>query len=853
VSNLTETAIRQFSYLPVSVVLDQLTAALKKGHAVLSAPTGSGKTTLAPLALLCSHQSHNQKIIVLEPRRIAARAAAMRMSQMLHEEVGNTVGYRTRFDSRISTSTRIEVVTEGILIRKLQQDPELADTNLIIFDEFHERSLQADLGLALSLDLCELRDDLRLLVMSATLATEGICKLLSNAPLITATGKSYPVEISYLPPQRPDSPIPRQMCHGIVHAWHQTSGDILAFFPGAGEILNCSQMLLQEQLNDTIILPLYGNLSYQEQDRVFSAAHAGQRRIILATPIAETSLTIEGISCVVDSGYFRKPIHDHASGLSRLTLSRISCASAEQRTGRAGRLGPGKCYRLWSKEVEYSMLPHTPPEISNADLSSLVLELALWGVTDPEQLRWLDTPRASSWENATSLLQQLGLLDKQNHITHAGRQVAALPLHPRLGVILLHGNQRGFSTTACLLAAILAERDIFKRTEQSTDIEERVRVLADLRSSSAANVPAHVDRQLCRKLLEQAAQWQRILAVSKEKHQKPEKKIHLKELGNLLAYGYPDRIAMLRAGTSYRYQLANGRGAELPPADILSGTPLMVVPQVDARQGNGRIFMAAPISESELQTHHPQLVHERENIFWDEANRRVQAVAELVLGELTLRSKPLKNPNNEKVCAVFMLGIQRSGIEHLPWNRDARELQTRICSLAFWQPGKWPDLSDNTLLEDLDWLQPYCQQMTSLDRLKSLDLKTILLSRLSWEQQVQLEKLAPSHIQVPSGSRIRLSYTPGESPVLAVRLQELFGLTDTPTVCNGSVTILLHLLSPARRPMQVTRDLKSFWRNTYPEVRKELAGRYPKHYWPENPLEAEATSKTKKRMLPKSR
>jgi ATP-dependent helicase HrpB len=797
--------------------------------------------------MLRSCQPISRKIIVLEPRRIAARAAAIRMSQMLREEVGHTVGYRTRFDSRVSKATRIEVVTEGILIRKLQQDPELADTGLIIFDEFHERSLQADLGLALCLDLCELREDLRLLVMSATLATNEICRLLSDAPLLTASGKSYPVDISYLPPPRPDSPIASQMFHGILHAWHQTGGDILAFLPGTGEILTCKQMLLQEQLDNTRILPLYGNLSYQEQDRVFSA-HDGKRRIILATPIAETSLTIEGISSVVDSGYFRRPIHDHASGLSRLTLSRISRASAEQRTGRAGRLGPGHCFRLWSKEVEHSMLPHTPPEIINADLSSLVLELALWGVTDPEQLRWLDTPRPSSWNNATMLLRQLDLLDERNHITHTGKQVVSLPLHPRLGVILTKGTQLGFPATACLLAAVLAERDIFKHTEPTTDIEERVRVLADLSVSHAVNVPAYADRQLCRKLLDQAAQWQRMLSIATDTTTTTEKKIHLKELGNLLAYGYPDRIAMLRAGTNHRYQLASGRGADLPPADILSGSPLLVVPQVDARQGNGRIFMAAPISEDELQTHHPQLLKERDNIFWDEANRRVKAITELTLGELTLRSKSLKNPDSQKVSAVFLQGIEKSGIEHLPWSREARELQTRICSLSIWQPGKWPDLRDSTLLADLDWLLPYCQQMSSVDALKSLDLKTILLSRLSWEQQVQLEKLAPGHIQVPSGSRIRLSYTPGEAPVLAVRLQELFGLTDTPTICNGTITVLLHLLSPARRPMQVTRDLKSFWRNTYPEVRKELAGRYPKHYWPENPLEAEATSRTKKNM-----
>lgn len=834
-----DSVVQRFAHLPVTAVLDKLTTALTMGHAVLSAPTGSGKTTLAPLALLDIPAFSGTKSIMLEPRRIAARAAATRMSAMLGEDTGGTVGYRTRLESKVSAATRLEIVTEGILIRKLQQDPELTGCNLVIFDEFHERSLQADLGLALCLDLCELRDDLRLLVMSATLETATICRLLGDAPHISGSGRSYPVSVSHLPPADRHSSIVRQMVRGVMHAWQHTNGDILAFLPGAGEIHRCRQ-LLAEKLSEPMILPLYGNLGHTEQDRVFQRQEQ-QRRIILATPIAETSITIEGISCVVDSGYFRRPVYDHASGLSRLTTFRISKASAAQRAGRAGRLGPGHCFRLWSKEAEYGLLEHTPPEIINADLSSLVLELALWGVMDPAQLRWLDPPRTSSWARAVQLLKRLNLLDDQARITGLGKNVASLPIHPRLGVMLIEGAALGLAWTSCLLAAVLAERDIFTGYRQSADIEERLRVLAQF-ADRPTGLPPHADRPLCSRLLRYARQWLRLLSSPKEQ------RLAFEDIGNLLAFGYPDRVAMLRADTTYRYQLAGGSGAELPPADSLSGSTLLVTPQIDGRQGDGRIFMAAPLTESDLCQFHPHLLHKAENIAWDKTKKRVTASEDLCLGKIILHSKPLPKPDETRIAAVFLAGVQQHGAEQLPWSRKARELQARICSLHYWQPGEWPDFSDTALLADLEWLAPYCHQMRSLEQLHALELKTILLSRLNWEQQQQLAQLAPTHLQVPSGSRIRLEYSPGEPPVLAVRLQELFGLTDTPRVCNEKIPVVLHLLSPARRPMQITSDLHSFWRNTYPEIRKELAGRYPKHYWPLDPLEAEATTKTKKQL-----
>lgn len=776
---------------------------------------------------------------MLEPRRIAARAAAVRMSTMLGEGVGTTVGYRTRTESKVSPATRIEVVTEGILIRMLQRDPELSNCRLVIFDEFHERSLQADLGLALCLDLCQLRDDLRLLVMSATLETESVCRLLGDAPHISGSGRSFPVAISYLPPLDGQASIARRTARGVLHAWQYAEGDILAFLPGAGEIRHCLQ-LLGQQLPGSLILPLHGSLNHAEQDRIFQQ-DTGRRRIILATPIAETSITIDNISCVVDSGYCRRPIVDHASGLARLKTVRISRASASQRAGRAGRLGPGHCFRLWSREVEYSLLEHTPPEILTADLSSLVLELALWGVTDPGQLRWLDPPRTSAWNTAVQLLQSLEILDAEQRITSHGRSVATLPVHPRLGVILVEGAALGMAWTACLLAAVLAERDIFAGPGRDTDIQERVKVLGRF-ADNPRHLPPQADRPLCNRLLQYARQWLRTLASPREAH------LALDDIGNLLAFGFPDRIAMRRINSTCRYQLAGGSGAELPGADPLTGSALLVVPQVDLGEGDGRIFMAAPITADEIRNHHPHRLRETEIIAWDSGGKRVKATTDQCLGEIVLWSKPLTEPDETRVAAAFLDGIRQNGMEQLPWSREAREIQARICSLRYWQPDQWPDVSDSALTVDPEWLAPYCRQMRSLEQLRELNLKTIVLAMLSWQQQVKLQELAPSHFQVPSGSRVRLEYSPGAQPVLAVRLQELFGLTGTPRVCNDSIPVVLHLLSPAGRPIQVTSDLKSFWSTTYPEVRKELAGRYPKHYWPENPLTAVATAATKKRM-----
>lgn len=828
-----------FLRLPVQPLLQRISDALQDGHALLSTPTGSGKTTCVPLLLRELPCLNGGKILMLEPRRIAARAAAMRMSSLLGEKVGKTVGYRTRFESKVSRETIVEVVTEGILIRQLQNDPELSRVGLVIFDEFHERSLQADLGLALCLDLCQLREELRILVMSATLDSGALCKLLGDATLIEGAGRSFPVTISHLPPVAKERSLVQQVVRGVQHAWDEDEGDILAFLPGAGEIHRSLQML-REKLPEANILPLFGDLNFHEQDKVFKR-DSRQRRVILATPIAETSITIDNISCVVDSGYFRRPLFDSSTGLSRLSTHRISRASADQRAGRAGRMKPGTCYRLWNKNIDHGLLDFTPPEILNADLVPVVLELALWGVTDPSQLSWLDVPRSSSWNSAVRLLQRLNLLGERGFITNLGRRVAALPVHPRLGCMLIAGERAGHAWTACLLAACLVDRDPCKGTNGSADIEKRVRLLEGFQRLGGQK-QKEGNSQLCQRLLKAAKQWQSILAGPKISQVKYE------ELGNLLTYAYPDRVALLRKGSYQRYTLATGGGAELLPGDALTGSMLLVVPQVDARQGNGRVFLAARLSLQELRESHDHLLRQVEKVEWDEKNSKVVAAADTMLGRLVLERTSLSNRSSEQITEALIQGILQTGIDCLPWTREVRELQERIGSLLCWLPAQWPDIGDGALIADLDWLRPYLPGMNRLAHLKQLGLKSIFLALLSWEQQVQLEKLAPTHLNVPSGSKIRLQYTAGKAPVLPVRIQELFGLQHTPRICREQIAVTLHLLSPASRPIQITSDLHSFWQNTYPEIKKELAGRYPKHYWPDDPFQAIATSKTKKNM-----
>jgi ATP-dependent helicase HrpB len=834
----------QLPQFPVTDIIPELKDALARGSAVLAAPPGSGKTTVVPLALLDEGWLTGKKILILEPRRLAARAAATRMASLLAEKIGQTVGYQVRFDRQITEATRIEVLTEGILTRRIQNDTELRDVGLIIFDEFHERSLHADLALALCLDLCQVKDDLRLLIMSATLDTASISRLLGNVPVIVGKGKNHEVQIDYL--ERPATGrISDITSRAIFRAVQEQAGDILVFLPGAGEIREVHRQLGEEAvLRNLLIFPLFGDLDQKAQDRAILPDPAGRRRVILATSIAETSLTIEGIGCVVDSGWSRKPRFDPGNGLSTLATVRVSKAAADQRAGRAGRLGPGSCLRLWTKGEDHGLIPFHPPEILTADLANLALELALWGAGDLQSLRWLDQPRPGPYQQAKELLQSLGALTAAGKITATGRQLAALPIHPRLGHMLLMARATGHAALACDLAAILSERDILKGEgrNRSADIHLRLSLLEMWRKDGGQAVGREGgDPESCRRVDRAARDWLRLVAGGRDAHA-PD------TIGDLLVYAYPDRIARRRLNERDRYLLANGRGAILPPADPLSASEYLVVPQLDAGKTEGRIFLAESLHLAELQSHHQELFSESRQVYWDDLSARVMATRRLSLGEIIVEEKPLSDTDPAETGRAMLAGIGRIGLDCLPWDRDSRQLQARVHCLRNWQPQTaWPDLGDDHLRSNLSWLEPYLGGISRADQLKRLDLVAILMAMLSWDLQQRLAQDAPISITVPSGSRIRVDYRLDEPPLLAVRLQEMFGQSETPAICGGKVPLLVHLLSPARRPVQMTSDLAGFWQRGYPEVKKELKGRYPKHFWPDDPLAAEAVRGVKKK------
>jgi ATP-dependent helicase HrpB len=837
--------------LPIHEILPQLRARLADHAAVvLSAPPGSGKTTVAPLALLAEPWLAGQTILLLEPRRLATKLAAAFMARQLGEEVGQTVGYRVRFETKVSPATRVEVVTVGVLTRRMQDDPELAGVGLVIFDEFHERSLQTDLTLALCLDVTTgLREDLKLLIMSATLDTGAISRLLDNAPVVLGQGQSYPVGVEYSRTGQLPQPLPREIARQMAAAIHRAlaeqPGDILAFLPGGAEIRH-TQALLASALvpGEIVIHPLYGDLSLAAQTAAVQPDPKGKRRIILATPIAETSLTIEGIHTVVDSGWKRSPRFDPNSGLSRLTTQRISRASATQRAGRAGRLGPGHCYRLWSTGEDHGLKPFDPPEILTADLSQLVLDLARWGVHEPEALRWLDPPPASHFAQAQAVLLALGALDQQGRITPLGKKMAELPAHPRLGHMLLAAAEHNASPLACDLAALLSERDISKGRDRSADIEDRLHALAAFRSEGpAAAKSLEADTDACRRVIQTSRQLREHLPKP-ARHKGGDA-----TAGELLALAFPDRIAQRRGEGRGQYKLASGRGAVLPAHDRLAAHEYLAVAELDAGKIEGRIFLAAPLAKEALLSLFGARLQREDKVSWEAESGTVKSQRLLRLGELVLEAAPLAKPSSEAVLAALLSGLRTLGLPALPWSDKARELQARMESIRFWQPeAGWPEVSDSYLLETLDqWLPPYLTGMRSAEQLKKLDLSAILAARLDWQQQSRLEREAPTHLTVPSGSKVRLRYTPGEPPVLAVRLQEMFGLADTPKICHNTVPVLLHLLSPAQRPMQITQDLRGFWEGAYHAVKKELRGRYPKHHWPDDPWQAQPTSRIKPR------
>lgn len=830
--------------LPIEEALPALRAALAAHDAVvLQAPPGAGKTTRVPLALLDEPWLAGRSILILEPRRLAARAAAARMSRLRNESIGETIGYRIRFDTKVSKATRIEVLTEGILTRRLQSDPGLDGVGLVIFDEFHERHLHADLALALTLDSRRhLRPDLKVLVMSATLDGAAVSKLLGEAPIVTSEGRSYPVDMHYLP-RDPDGPSPQAVADAVLRALKENEGDVLAFLPGAWEIRRTQELLGASLRGKADILPLYGDLPWEAQDQAL--APGARRKVVLATPIAETSLTIEGVRIVVDSGYARVPQFDPPSGLSRLTTQRISSASATQRAGRAGRLAAGACYRLWTETTQRGLIPQSIPEIRSADLAPLALDLAAWGVKEAKSLAWLDPPPDAAMNQARALLADLDAIDAEGNITNTGRAMARLPLHPRLAHMLALAQQQGLGTLACDIAALLSERDILVgEARRTVDFETRLEALRAFRAHGRQGAQSHhADANGCVRVNQAAQQYQRLLAAKE-----PETG-DVGQAGLLLALAYPDRVALARVAGDTRYLLASGRGARLPVWEMRLRQPCIVAASLDAGETEGQIYLAAPVDPDTLREHLPEHVKVDEVVRWDETQSVVVARREERFGALLLETRPLVKADPEKMRAAMLDGIRRLGLDVLPWTHDARQWQARVQCLRAWAPEEnWPDVSDATLLAELErWLGPYLDGVTRRDHLARLDMLNALKGLLDWKQQQRLDEGAPTHLTVPSGSRRVLEYEPGQPPMLAVKLQEMFGQADTPRVGFGRIPVTLHLLSPAGRPIQVTQDLRGFWERTYAEVKKELKGRYPKHPWPDDPWSAQPTARAKRR------
>jgi ATP-dependent helicase HrpB len=833
--------------LPIEAVLGELRHAISSHWAVvLQAPPGAGKTTLVPLALLEESWLAGRSILILEPRRLAARAAAARMSQLRNEAVGETVGYRIRFDTKVSKRTRIEVLTEGILTRRLQSDPALEGVGLVIFDEFHERHLHADLALALCVDAQRgLREDLKILVMSATLDGEAVSRLLDNAPIVTSHGRSYPVDIVYAP-RDPESPLPQVAAGAVSRALGAHEGDALVFLPGAWEIRR-TQELLERSLprGDVEIFPLYGDLPWEQQDRAIRPI-AGRRKAVLATPIAETSLTIEGVRVVIDCGFARVPQFDPNSGLTRLVTQRIARANAEQRAGRAGRLAPGVCYRLWSEGTQRGLIAQPIPEIRSADLAPLALELAAWGVADATMLAWLDPPPSGALAQARELLTELDALDSDGHITAAGRAMAALPVHPRLAHMLVQAGSAERTALACDIAAMLSERDILlKEARRSCDLMERLEALVAFRQRGRAAATAHrADANACARVDQAASQFRRLLRCGEA----PES-VAVDDAGPLVAAAYPDRVAQQRTAEPTRYLLANGRGVRLPHGESRLRAPYLVAANLDAGETEGTIHLAAEVDVAALRRQLAGHLRSEDVVRWDAQQQAVIARREQRLGALVLESRALSDADPEQLRAAMLDGVRRLGLDALSWTAELRQWQARVLSLRAWCPEEnLPDVSDEHLFATLDiWLGPYLDGVTRRDHLARIDFANALKGRLDWNQAKRLEEGAPTHLTVPSGSRLRIEYAPGESPVLAVKLQEMFGCADTPRVAFGRVPVTLHLLSPARRPIQVTQDLRGFWDRTYAEVKKELKGRYPKHPWPDDPWNALPTARAKRR------
>jgi ATP-dependent helicase HrpB len=832
---------------PINEALPALATALENRREVLlEAPPGAGKSTIVPIFLLESRWLHGQKILMLEPRRIAARAVANRMATLLGETVGRTVGFRTRLETRVSRDTRIEVVTEGILTRMLQEDGGLSGIGCVIFDEFHERSLNADLGLALCIESQQtLRADLRLVVMSATLDLQPLVRLLGNAPVISAQGRSFEVLTRYVP-RRPDLHLELQTSQVVRTALRELEGDILCFLPGAAEIRRVQRILQESNLDPgLIIMPLYGELEGSAQDAALTPLAPGRRKVVLATSIAETSLTIEGIRVVIDAGLRRYAEFDPATGMSRLVTGKVSQAAADQRRGRAGRLSEGHCFRIWSEGTHASLSPQTPPEILHADLAPLALELACWGAVDASSLAWLDPPPPAPLAQARDLLLRLEAIDAESRITAHGRALEKLGMHPRLAHMRVKSRELGAERLACDLAAILSERDILRAAPGTRDVDLRLRV-AVLRGDGREVPPGvTVDARAKAQAQRSSSNWQRDLVGTLRDTVDPHE-----ATGILLAWSYPDRIARAR-GESGRYLMANGRGARFGEPQALAKSEFIVAAALDGAEREARIFLAAPIGLPDLEKYFAALIQSRAEIRWDDRDQAIRAQVQRRLGELILESSEMTRPDPDAVQAAALDGLRQVGIAGLPWTKALRQWQARIVLMNQYEvnsPSPWPDVSDAALAANLDeWAPPWIAGFTRREHFARMDLSNALRSFISHAQGVILDREAPVNFIVPSGSVVPIDYSDGEIPTLSVRLQELFGLNQTPTVAAGRLPLLLKLLSPAGRPVQITRDLTSFWNRGYHEVKKDLKGRYPKHYWPDDPYTATPTRRARPR------
>ena len=824
--------------LPISAIVPDVVAALKQRQCiVITAPPGTGKSTLLPLEIMKNYlQDDREKILMLEPRRLAARSIATRMADMMEQRVGQTVGYRVRFESVVSDRTRIEVLTEGILTRRLQTDNELQDVSVIIFDEFHERSLNADLALALVRECQQiLRPDLKIVIMSATIDCDNISQML-DAPVIRAEAKMYDVEINYEGGTDP-STAAAQTAATVSKAMRQHDGDVLAFLPGEAEIRKCEEILRNSFRDDPDIRihPLYGMLPLQQQTEAILPDRHGRRKIVLATSIAETSLTIEGVKIVVDSGLCRIQKFDPDTSLSHLETIKISLDMATQRAGRAGRVSNGYCYRLWNKSENQYMQPNRKPEIEYADLAPLVLDLARWGEPNPENLSWLTPPDRRGIATARELLQRLDALDDNNAITPAGIELSNIPTHPRIAKMLVAARREHLLPLAADIAALLDNRDPLPK-ESGTDFNLRIEALRRNRAESRRNRALdNIERN--------ALQYRKMLGCNAADNND----IDPTDTGFLLAQAYPERIAFARPGNNAQFMLTNGSIAMMDYHDTIAGESWIVIASLNARDGIGHIHLASPLDPTMLKP----MIKTRESVSWNTKKGGIVSVSQMCLGSIVLSEKPLQNPDTDLIESAVIAAIKKEGDVLLDWNDETISLQNRILSLRRWNPeGNWQDVSTPTLIADCEnWLAPYLNGATTTAQLRKINLaEAIRYSVLDVNQQQLLDTLAPTHVRVPSGSNIRLKYqSDGSQPVLAVRLQECFGMEDTPRICNGAIPVLMHLLSPGYKPVQVTSDLRSFWANAYFEVRKELRARYPKHVWPDEPEKEEAVRGVKRR------